>query len=256
MIKIYPSSFAEPKGATTNSTYSNGCPTYEVFKNDLPKRGNIHPLYSAIGTIGEEYHIARLGTVKETEISVKYELTPGIIISGRYDGICDDFIYEFKTSLSKAVYTSVINNGQVKIEHLGQLITYMCILKRPKGKLCVAYAHFDKKVTALKFETRDFVIEIRNDEIFIDNEKTEYTASGLMKFYSIVASAHSSESFPPMTSNDKACLYCPLQDLCAFGPRTKEEYRKKVTEIELVSSREFNPKIQIHDTRPKKTPKV
>jgi hypothetical protein len=254
-IKIYPSSFAEPAGATTKTEYNSGCPVFEVFKRELPNRKEIDPIYSAIGTLGEEYHVARLGTVKEREIPIKYQLTDNIQISGRYDGICDEFVYEFKTTISRSLYTSIINKGIYKMSHLGQLVTYMCLLKRSKGKLCVAYAHFDKDITSLKFEPRDFIIEIRNDHIYVDDEPTKHTASGLMKFYSIIADAHLKKTFPPATINDKACFRCPLSDLCAFGTKDKSEFSKQIKEIEFVEVESGSPKIQIHNTR-KKSSKV
>jgi len=249
MIKIYPSSFAEPIGATTNSKYSSGCPIYEVFKKELPQGKSIDPLYPAIGAIGEEFHIARLGTVKEREVKVQYQLTPKITISGRYDGICDEFVYEFKTTLSRSLYSSIINKGKYEITHLGQLVTYMVMLKRPKGKLCVAYAHFDKEVTKLDFEVRDFVVEIKNDHVYVDDELSEFTASGLMRFYSIIADAHLKKTFPPATINDNACFRCPLQNLCAFGTKDKEEFSSQIKQIEFVPAEPIKAKIQVHNTR-------
>ena len=253
MIKIYPSSFALAVGATTNAAYTSGCPRYQVagIREDFP------PLYSAIGAIGEEYHIARLGTIEEREISIRKEVAPNVYVSGRYDGICSEFVYEFKTTLSRNLYTSIINKGEFLLTHLGQLVTYMVMLERSRGKLCVAYAHFNKAVTQLEFKPRDFIVELRDNDIYVDDVKTEYTVSQLMKFYSIVAQAHLSEALPPATMNDKACNGCSLINICGLGSaRTKAEFLNQITELTLVKHEQYQPKIQVHDTKKKKSPKV
>ena len=254
MIKIYPSSFATPVGHTTDSKYNKGCIRYQVFKDDLTiEKTNIHPMYQAIGTLGEAFIIAKLEGEKvvftDIEKPFKYQLDDDFYISGRFDAACSDYIYEFKTSISKVFYSTIIRKGVINPDHLGQLITYLCVEERTKGKLICAYAHFDKKLTSLKFETREFDVEICDGDIFVDNEPYGASVTDLMKFYANVVQAHKDPAFPPATINDNACNYCPLADLCAFGPKVKAEFSREVAKIEGVEEIKREPKIQIHNCK-------
>jgi hypothetical protein len=251
MQKIYPSSYAPVAGISTNSKYKNGCLRYIVFKDDIPgPREDIHPIYQAIGTLGEEYMKAGLGELTAVEKPFKHYIEgEDFYISGRLDAMDDEFIYEFKTSISRNFYTNIIRKGEINPNHLGQLITYMCIEDYKKGKIICAYAHFDKKLTGLKFEKREFLVEIDEfNTIHVDGEEHGQVEE-VLNFYANVIQAFKSTAMPPATIDDNACHFCPLKDLCEFSPKEKDAFRRIVKQLQVESENTREPKINIHDVR-------
>lgn len=260
MIKIYPSSYAFPQGATTNPKYNSGCLRYQKFKDKLLTKSDIGELSKAIGVIGEERVKLYLqkqypGQEIKQEISFKFELEDGVWISGRYDFKIEDsrIAVEVKTTKSTNVRSDIINKGLYSKDHLGQLLTYMCVEEVTKGLLCVQYVHFTKDLENLHFIPRWFDIELKDNYVFVDNESTGYTVDYFMQFYSLVADTHKSDKLPPKPANSNACFFCPFKSICTGEepPCTVEEFNKQLKTLKA-ENKPRKDDIPCHDIKSSK----
>lgn len=258
MLKIYPSSFALPQGDTTAAKYPKGCPVYNAFSMLDSTPQDFPEIYNIIGTLAEERQAAVLKAQNlkfEREVPVQYRLSPQAIISGRIDFITSDkVIYEVKATISQAKRRRVITQGHIDIENLGQLITYMSIVKTTHGVLSVSYLHFDKAIQQLEFETREFKVYMdQKGNIEIDKQPFMYTGTQLLQFYKIMMNAQLNNAMPKKTTDSNACFSCPFQKICEKNPKEKTEFVRLVN-LEGIAPipRTHNPKILCHNTKEKK----
>lgn len=261
--KIYPSSFAAVKGSTTDG-FSNNCPRFLAYKHLIRDRPEIPKLYMTTGHLVEEYIVAQLeadpeAIIVEREAVAKLEVQPGVTVSGRIDLIVkekgEDWIWEIKSTSTRAALTKVINQGVVKVAQLGQLITYMVIKQIPRGVLSVSYVHFDKAVSRLEFETRNFrVTTTPGGTIYIDGIAHKDSVVDLLKFYKVIADAYVKPELPPKIANDKACLSCPFLKVCENNPKVREDFDRLGKELDETINQRVTPKVvklQCHNIRGK-----
>ncbi len=253
MVKIYPSSIAKVQGASVTG-YNKSCLRYQLIADQLPKT-DIPILYKNIGYLGEVRKCAELfeqfpdDNVK-LEVPLSADMGNDIFISGRADAInyTKKIVYEFKATVSRAKYTSLIRKREIVFEHLAQLCTYLAILNYTEGEIHASYIHYSKDRLSLKFEDVVFKITLVGDTIEIDGIKSEISLNDVFQYYRLVKYAHVGTELPPAILSEYACLKCPVQDICE--KRTKQEFYRLITvdgfkEIPETSS----PKINTHDTR-------
>lgn len=262
--KIYPSSYALPVGPTVDTTYNSGCLRYIKFKSYLPRdfEFKLPELNSAIGALGEERVRQLLRDRYEAdeiliEESFQQDLGDAVIVSGRADFVikCDDLIVEVKTTKSAAVRSKVINKGELPTSYLGQLLTYMTAFELSRGEIVVQYLHLAKNLGNLGFVDRTFHVEIRGEDIYIDDNKYEHDMPHMLRFYNLAKTALVEDVVPPRPIKDNPCYFCPFQSICnnAQPPATTAEFKEKIRELTPDYSRQIKaPTLPRHDIRKKK----
>lgn len=187
MIKLYPSSAAFMQEDTVITGYDSGC-LRKILLTSKNVRGQIPTVYMEVGAVHENQYEALLKsdpTVSRflRELPIKQPV-PGfetVMYSGRMDFVVEEIlkrtegvtfapmktrevITETKGSISKTTRREVIRKGNVKVNQLAQLVSYMIARQSPYGRLvCAYYERHPETLQLVKCEERMF-------KIFIDDE--------------------------------------------------------------------------------------
>jgi hypothetical protein len=221
-------------------------------------------LYKTTGFLVEELIIAQIEKNPDMKLisreePAKHEVVSGVMISGRIDAIVEqdgkEVIWEIKSTSSRSALTKVINQGEVKVSQLGQLITYMTIKSIPRGVLSVTYVHFDRDITKVDFETRNFKVTTSLDgTIYIDGIRYKHSVVDLLTFYKVIADALTQPELPPKIANEKACLRCPFQKVCEKSPKVRDDFDRIGKELDDEINKQATPmsaepKLNCHNIR-------
>lgn len=250
-IKIRPSSSGFLRGDTVHTAYSSGCLRY-MKANRKSKFVEIDPVYAEVGALHEDLYAISLGdTLDDRELVIKLPLGEDAEYTGRCDFVdTNGAIHETKATISKSSKTDIIDKGIVNLNHLAQLVSYMVVLKRPKGFIYVGYYEKDLK-SFIKLADRKFEITIDNDgSIYIDGSYSEFNAFDYLDHVKaqIALDTVPMPNRPYRESKFKSpCALCPLSELCDsvdIGETDASDFvSKAVPIIETTPARPAKPNI-------------
>lgn len=242
---ISPSSYEPIIGETTNAVYPEGCMRYQSVRHlikDAWPRTELHPIYSAIGTIAEEFVRSEFDPFEpvEREVSLVQDLGDNVHIRGRADYMLPDKIIEVKASVS-ASKRAMWRRGEMSSTHLGQIKTYMVMSGREFGVLRAFYMHFTREGIALSLEP--FVHQVR---------LTEQDVEELSEYYLTVKHAIVGADLPPKPMTNEACMKCPFNNICKKELKFKSDFVDEVNTVLMGERPEgvnLNPTIKRHNRR-------
>ena len=247
MYTISPSAFEPIIEGTTNAKYPEGCLRFLSVKH-LVRASNwgrveLHPIYSAIGTIAEEYVKSEISPDEfiTREAVIQYDLGDNVSVSGRADYMTGDSIIEVKASVSSRK-RAMWRRGEMLESHLGQLKSYMLFSQRDKGVLRAFYMHFTREGMNLSLEP--FVHAVH--ELTVQDEQD------LHAFYSTVKHAIVGGDLPPTPITTTPCVTCPFRDVCSLDLKSKDDFVDNVNTIllgEMQAKPVLNPTIKTHNRR-------
>lgn len=247
MQKIYPSSVSPVTGCTT-SGYNKSCPRYfSLSKLYEQPWTEIHPIYKAIGTLGEAMVQKKIEDQLKKEpkyqllieVPVKHQVSDEWVISGRIDfwqkNLLDadkSILWEVKTSLSAPKARRIIRDGIVDPDHIGQLVTYLVITNLTRGVYSFTHLKYTPKNSVIEENTREFRVELKDNLIYIDDVLWEqHTVLDYIQFYRLMMEASESKDLPAKTNNQYACMSCPFSATCSRNPSSRDEFDTIYSEL-------------------------
>ena len=245
---ISPSSFEPIVYETTDTQYPNGCLRYQsvrhLIKASAWPKTQIHPIYSAIGTIAEEYvksEFDQSDGVIQRELVVSQDLGDDVSIYGRADYVLDNKVIEVKASVS-ASKRSQWRKGIMVPSHLGQLKSYMALTGVTYGVLRAFYMHFTREGMTLSLEP--FIHQVA--------ELTEEDLLDLSTYYLTVKEAIIGSDLPPKPLTPKPCVSCPFRAVCEKDLKYKSDFVEGVNTVlagKPPAVLELVPSIKRHNRR-------
>jgi len=203
----------------------------EVPPDDLGK------LVFKIGHKHEELMTPYLPNAVQEKL-VSRQLTDKVSLAGHIDFLDDDWVYELKSVTSHNTYKSVFSQRKPKVANIAQLLTYMWLTERKRGKLIYSSwvktrqstrsqnripedMHYSQVVARvidegipLWEEQTEFVVEVTNDGIvMIDGVETEYKQQHTIDYWMMAAKVIESQTVYPEVPDD-ACHFCPFKKTC------------------------------------------
>ncbi len=244
---ISPSSYEPIIDDTTNAKYPEGCLRYLGVKHlikasDWPRQ-EIHPIYSAIGTVAEEFINSEFdsSTYVDREVPLTFDLGDDVWINGRADYILEDRVIEVKATISQSKRAQW-RKGNMLPGHLGQTKTYMLLADKDHGTIRAFYMHFTREGLTLSLEPFIHVISGLSN-----NDEKE-----LSKFYLTVKEAIIGNDLAPRPVSLEPCMRCPFRAVCETGLKLKEDFVEEIGTIlagDPPSHTMMVPKIKVHNRR-------
>lgn len=217
--KYYPSSAAFMFGDLTMTKDSSGCLRRILFASH-GLRDEIDPIYSEVGKAHEEWVESRLKGFQR-EVPVRGQvLGTDVEYSGRADFLNEHEIIECKGTISKRVRLDVIRKGNVKINHLAQLVSYLIQLERSNGALIVGFYEQNEDKQFICTEHREFKITIDDEgRILIDGTLSGYRVHDQLAHMQRAAKHLAEGTLGPRPADWDAkytspCNYCPFKSAC------------------------------------------
>lgn len=242
--KINPSSAAFLWDNLVITDYSSGCLRAILMNSKGIREASIPKAYAEVGEAHEKQHELMLQSsdqvvayVREYAVKVPVAGYEDIMYSGRIDFLCNylsvgKVVHETKGTISKNTRLKVLRKGEVKVNQLAQLVSYMIVVKTTKGKLFCAYYELDNGVLQ-KQEERVFKVEIDDSgAIFIDGTQSQFTVQQQMAHRNMSAKVVQNDLIydRPDKWNQKfggPCTSCVFKRTCdAYDdiPMTVEEF--------------------------------
>jgi len=233
-IRINPSSSAFMVGELVKTEAQSGCLRHLLLKNYLPIEDKVPEELQKMGAWGEDMYQEFLENHQEwpfhKELVMKTTLDD-VTVSGRIDFVTyhDGYrvIHECKTSQSKNILYKTINKGELKLNHLAQLVFYLIHMNETRGKLVIRYAP--------KNTLRIFRITIGDDgEIFVDGDKHEMTVQDQLRHQLMSAHVIKEKELLARPESPWACKYCVYNKLCDkydAEPKSFNEFVEENKEI-------------------------
>lgn len=229
MYKFHPSSAAFMVGDGVLTQYNNGCLRSILIKANGIKDGDISDISKACGAASEEQHerdLEAMGVRFEREISIKRQLSPAVMYSGRVDFLGSDnetplWIDECKGHTSTNSRREIIRKGVYSTGHLAQLVSYMVKMKVNAGRIVCGYFEQEESGSLKRQEGRVFNVRISEEgDIFVDKEPTLFSVDSLLEHEAM--SVHVIEhgvvvSDRPLGAFDKykgPCTRCSFKAAC------------------------------------------
>lgn len=213
-IRINPSSAAFAVGESIQTEAQTGCLRHLLLKNHLPIEDKIPEEFAIMGARGEDMYQEILDT--EQEFPYHKELVmrstmDGVVVSGRIDFVTYHpgfrVIHEVKSSQSKNILYKTINKGEVKLNHLAQLVFYLVHMNETRGKLVVRYMP--------KNLLRIFRVVIGDEgEILIDGQKHQLSVQDQIRHQLLSAHVIKEKELWARPESIWSCKYCVYNKLC------------------------------------------
>lgn len=257
LLKLHPSSYTPVEGQTTNGKYKESCLRYLSVHAEIARlvpRTEIHDIYKAIGTFAEVRHEARLGpgVFLSREVRFEHDLGDGVRLTGRCDFLLPDAVHEVKASVSPT-NRALWRKGRPLATHLGQLVTYMVVFERAKGRLNCSYVHLDRNSEHLEFEDYVFDVRIQDGDVLV-NDLPPVSLDSILVFWRLAKETLLSPHLAQRPTTRVPCSNCPFLAVCDSSPQDLPEFRRQVVQIlEQGTHSVFSyvPTIKSHDTRKK-----
>lgn len=200
-------------GDLTVTQYDSGCLRSIVFRCYANIDIEIDPIYQTLGAYHEDKYASE-HNVNRREIVVRHHIIPEVEYSGRVDFELEDgSITETKSSLRKK---HKLQNDP-KINHLGQLTSYLNWLERSIGRVDWGQYTEDLKQT----DHKNFEVEIAKDgQLIINGNLSPYYAQDQLEHMTKAAELISSwklHEVRPLNWDDKyksPCTFCPFKSVC------------------------------------------
>lgn len=219
-VKVRPSSSGFMVGKQVHTTYPSGCLRHMKVSRVAPYQP-IDPIYQDVGAVHEERYEQTLGNrLLEREYVIKHEISEIAEYTGRCDFIdIDGAVHETKATLSKTSKASIITKGQININHLSQLTSYLVHLERMEGYIIVGYYETDPTTESFVcVAERTFKITINTrGAVLIDGEESTYTVHDYLKHEAAQVTLDTVllPERPYQESRFKSpCMFCPFNVLC------------------------------------------
>jgi len=270
--RLHPSSAAFVWEGTVVTEYSSGCLRYILISaNGI--RTPIPEEYMRVGAAHEEMYAAELtakGVQYEREVKIRIPISTAldVDISGRIDFvIAPNFITETKGTISKNTRLKVLRKGEVKINQLAQLVSYLIARQASTGQLVTGYyEETEDNVLVLK-ERRDFLVRIAEDGgILIDGVPSMFTVYDQLAHRTLAAEVLETNRIADRPDNwhlkyGGPCGFCAFKDTCdkydAGAFKDLQEFLAAATidaEIAAINTREPVPnKVKVKKQRKEKT---
>lgn len=217
--KYYPSSAAFMWGDMVLTKDSSGCLRRILFAS-LGLRDEIDPIYSAVGAAHEKWVEERLEGF-EREVPVRGPILGSEVeYAGRADFLNASEVIECKATLSKRARLDVIRKGNVKINHLAQLVSYLIQLEMTNGRLIVGFYQHNENNEFECTESREFKITIDDEgRILIDDTLSGYRVHDQLAHMQRAAKHLAEGTLGPRPNDWDAkytspCSYCPFKAAC------------------------------------------
>lgn len=208
-------------GDLTVTQYDSGCLRSIVFRCYANIDTDIDQIYQEMGAKHEEGYVAR-APVKRREIVVKHEILNGVLYSGRADfELEDDSITETKSSLKKKYRLP----NEPKVNHLGQLTSYLGWLERELGR--VDWGQYEKvkkwdgTTDMQQTDHKVFEVVIAEDgRLVINGEQSPYYVQDQLEHMHKAAELIDRLELHPVRPynwDDKfksPCTYCVFKEVC------------------------------------------
>jgi hypothetical protein len=190
--KIKPSNAAFMWDNLVVTEYSSGC-LRNILLDSKGVRDDIPKIYMEVGKVHEDQHEKMIQGdenvivyARELEVKIPVPGYEDVLYSGRIDFLCNyiqagKVVHETKGTISKNTRSKVIRKGEVKINQLAQLISYMIHVRTVRGKLICGYYELDNNVLKLQEERTFRVVIDDSGLIFIDGQPTSYTVGQQLK---------------------------------------------------------------------------
>jgi hypothetical protein len=254
MLKYFPSSAAFQVGGVTLTKNASGCLRYIKFANAGLRDSDIDPIYKAVGAAHEaewERTLISKNVPYHREVPLKKPIpNSNMEYSGRIDFIVEGELQECKATISKRARLDIIRKGNVKLNHLAQLVSYMAMSDVHNGRLIVGYYELDGEVWR-NCEQREFEITIDDSgRILVDKTPSGYSVLEQLSHMFAASKAVTERSTPerPMDWQQKwssPCAYCAFKNACNKDG-TIEQAKEALNEFKK------KPKKQVEVTKYKK----
>lgn len=264
--KYSPSMAAFQHGELTISPYSSGCMRH-IWFSAHGVREDIPAIYLEVGATHEIRQDQKLSERDDVddytlEVPLKGSIlgADGVEYSGRADAIVKysdgtKEVQEFKSTISKTARREVIRKGNVKLNQLAQLVSYMIQEECENGRLVAGYYELDGE-DFICTEEREFVVKI-NDEglILVDGEPSGYRVQDQLAHMQKAAQIIKDDVIGerPLNWQQKwggPCSFCPMKNTCDKidqGLSKEEALESAKQDIEQHTVHE--PQINIHKRR-------
>jgi CRISPR/Cas system-associated exonuclease Cas4 (RecB family) len=262
VLKYSPSSAAFMYGDIVMTKDSSGCLRKILFSSH-GLREEIDPIYQEVGKAHEEWVESRLTGYRREE-SLRGPISGNDLVqySGRMDFISDTDVIECKATVSKRTRLEVIRKGNVKINHLAQIVSYLIQLERTNAKLIVGFYEQDNGKFVCT-EHREFNVTIDdNGRILVDGTFSGYGAIDQLRHMQRAAKHLAEGTLGPRPQDWDAkytspCNYCPFKAACDkvdSGNTTDPVALAK----EAIDEHKLKPKkpVEITQFKPKKEKKL
>jgi CRISPR/Cas system-associated exonuclease Cas4 (RecB family) len=218
--KYYPSSAAFLWGDLTLTKDSSGCLRKILFSSH-GLREEIDPVYAEVGRAHEEWVNERLEEF-EREVPVRGNIlgNDSVEYAGRADYLNSNEVIECKATLSKRARLDIIRKGNVKINHLAQLVSYLIQLELQQGRLIVGFYEQDQDKKFVCTESREFKVTIDDEgRILIDAQISPYRVHDQLAHMQRAAKHLAEGTLGPRPADWDAkytspCNYCPFKAAC------------------------------------------
>ena len=252
--KIYPSASAFMWGDVVLTDYDSGCLRSILIKSHTP-RTEIPKLYQEVGAVHETKYE---GEVKDhllfREQPIKAEILTDVEYSGRCDFILDyglPIVDECKATVSQSGVRG-LREGKYKLSHLAQLVSYLCKLKIPRGRLI--YGYYERTAHDwVEVERYVFKVSIADSgAVFINGVDSGFHVNDQLRHLFQVAKHLKEQKIGPRpwgweSKWGSPCNLCPFQATCASYDNGEIESLDEVVASatqELKTHTPFQPKIK------------
>ena len=230
---INPSSCGKFLSGAVHTSKSHVCFRVRYGKFNSMPRSEIPLSLKRIGEFWEDVVGRLLGYDAVKEEWLEQEIG-GYNTRGFIDYSFPDLVIECKALGSSARRLKIIRKGIVDEEHLTQTVLYLIAKKLRKGFLMYAYVHLKEEgsdelvipeCTAKGKNRREFQVELRGEDIYVDNEKHELTVESIYQYMIEHDKAMRSEEIPDRPFQldlwTSPCNRCDFSEACDWYDEQK-----------------------------------
>ena len=224
-LKVSPSSAAFMLGNLCVTEYAHGCLRAILMSGYGIREDSIAEVNERVGASHESWYARSLtAPVFGAEVPVKGNITDTVVYSGRADFITqhDGFrvIHETKATVTVKTKTSVITNGNYKMNWLAQLLFYMIRTNTTRGKIISGYYVEHEGGLFENKASREFKVEIDDvGNVQVDGQFSGYNVQDQLAHQMGCAKVLSENILWDRPDGaEKAygspCHFCPFKQTC------------------------------------------
>lgn len=255
--------------------YPSGCGRHILISAHGIRNPDIPEAYKIVGELNEvRWQEELTGDTSVTEV-LREEPVKGdvygseeIKYSGRADFIVTyedghEEVHECKATVSKTSRREVLRKGNVKLNHLAQLLSYMIQLELQDGKLVYGYYQYPwsenhDSTELVCTEDRVFKVRIEDDgRVTVDGLPTAYTVLDQLHHMQRVVKILTDKEIadrPALVSTwSSPCRWCPFNQICNEIDATGMDLKTLLLKAEKALEKEQQREPNIF--RPKRKPK-
>ena len=223
-------------GGNTVTSYPSGCQRNILFTSFGIRTDSIPALYMTVGELNEIRHEAEL--LADTSILQVEREVPvrGTILGSdqvEYSGRMDFWVskadgseepHECKATVSRTGFQAMKRNGQPKLNHLAQLVSYLIQMEVQDGVLEYGYYQYpfdpsEQDTSLICTDTMTFKVRIEDDgAITVNGNATPYTALDQLRHMQRTVKTLTTQEIADRPASENAwsspCRMCPFQATC------------------------------------------